>query len=98
MSFSVVGSVNHLISEYRRFLLSTYRLADQKLRDQFEDQIQQTDVQVKGPYVTLSPSWCSVAGAKDGEREGLPAEASAQAGVRGTVHGKEEAGSVMLGN
>ena len=54
MSFSVVGSVNHLISEYRRFLLSTYRLADQKLRDQFEDHIKQADVLVKGPYVTLA--------------------------------------------
>lgn len=54
MSFSVVGSVNHLIAEYRRFLLSTYRLADKKLRDQFEDHIRQTDVLVKGPYVTLA--------------------------------------------
>jgi hypothetical protein len=26
MSFSVVNSVNHLVAEYRRFLLSTYRL------------------------------------------------------------------------
>ena len=54
MSFSVVTSVNHLISEYRRFLLSTYRLADKKLRDQFEEQIRQADVLVKGPYVTLA--------------------------------------------
>jgi superfamily II DNA/RNA helicase/very-short-patch-repair endonuclease len=54
MSFSVVGSVNHLISEYRRFLLSTYRLADKKLRDQFEDHIKEADVLVKGPYVTLA--------------------------------------------
>jgi hypothetical protein len=54
MSFSVVGSVNHLVAEYRRFLLSTYRLADKKLRDQFEEHIKQADVLVKGPYVTLA--------------------------------------------
>lgn len=54
MSFSVVGSVNHLISEYRRFLLSTYRLADKKLRDQFEDHIKAADVLAKGPYLTLA--------------------------------------------
>jgi hypothetical protein len=54
MSFSVVGSVNHLVAEYRRFLLSTYRLADPRLREQFESHINQADVLVKGPYVTLA--------------------------------------------
>ena len=54
MSFSVVGSVNHLVAEYRRFLLSTYRLADPRLREQFESHIKQADVLVKGPYVTLA--------------------------------------------
>ena len=44
MSFSVVGSVNHLVAEYRSFLLSTYRLADPRLREQFESHIKQADV------------------------------------------------------
>jgi hypothetical protein len=54
MSFSVVNSVNHLVAEYRRFLLSTYRLADPRLREQFESYIKEGDVLVKGPYVTLA--------------------------------------------
>jgi ATP-dependent helicase YprA (DUF1998 family) len=54
VSFSVVGSVNHLVAEYRRFLLSTYRLADPRLREQFESHIKEADVLVKGPYVTLA--------------------------------------------
>ena len=54
VSFSVVGSVNHLVAEYRRFLLSTYRLADPRLREQFESHIKQADVLVKGPYLTLA--------------------------------------------
>jgi len=54
MSFSVVGSVNHLVAEYRRFLLSTYRLAVPRLREQFESDIKEADVLVKGPHVTLA--------------------------------------------
>jgi ATP-dependent helicase YprA (DUF1998 family) len=54
MRFSVVGSVKHLVAEYRRFLRSTYRLADPKLREQFERHIDEADVLVKGPYVTLA--------------------------------------------
>jgi hypothetical protein len=53
MSFSVVGSVNHLVAEYRRFLLSTYRLADKKLRDQFEEHIKMRAEGVKGTKAIL---------------------------------------------
>ena len=54
MSSPAVSCVRHLIDEYRRFLRSTYRLADPKLREQFEQHISQADVLVKGPYVTLA--------------------------------------------
>ncbi len=53
-TFSVVGSVRHLQDCYRRFMLSTYRLSNEKLRAQFEEHVQATDVLIKGPYVTLA--------------------------------------------
>jgi hypothetical protein len=53
-SFSVVGSVRHLKESYRRFVLSTYRLANDRLREQFESHVKATDVLIKGPYVTLA--------------------------------------------
>ena len=52
--FSVVESVRHLIGEYRSFIMSSYRLADPKLREQFEGHVNRAEVLVKGPYVTLS--------------------------------------------
>ncbi len=52
--FSVVESVRHLIGQYRRFIKSSYRLADPKLRAQFEDHVNRAEVLVKGPYVTLA--------------------------------------------
>ncbi|MDQ3564633.1 MAG: DEAD/DEAH box helicase [Pseudomonadota bacterium] len=52
--FSVVESVRHLIGQYRSFIKSSYRLADEHLRAQFEGHINGTDVLVKGPYVTLA--------------------------------------------
>lgn len=54
MSSSAVGCVNHIMDEYKRFLKSAYRLADPHLREQFEKHINESDVLVKGPYVTLS--------------------------------------------
>ena len=54
MSATAVSCVRHLIDEYRRFMKSTYRLADPKLREQFEQHIQESDVLVKGPFVTLT--------------------------------------------
>ncbi len=52
--FSVVESVRHLIGQYRSFIKSSYRLADPKLREQFEAHVNGAEVLVKGPYVTLS--------------------------------------------
>jgi very-short-patch-repair endonuclease len=54
MKFSVVGSVRHLTAQYRQFIRSTYRLADEQLRGQFEHQIENAEALVKGPYVTLA--------------------------------------------
>ena len=54
MKFSVVGSVRHLTAQYRQFIRSTYRLADDHLREQFEHQIENAEALVKGPYVTLA--------------------------------------------
>jgi ATP-dependent helicase YprA (DUF1998 family)/very-short-patch-repair endonuclease len=54
MRFSVVESVRHLVAQYRSFIKSSYRLADPKLREQFEGHVNHADVLVKGPYVTLS--------------------------------------------
>ena len=52
--FSVVESVRHLIGQYRSFIKSSYRLADPKLRGQFERHVEEAEVLVKGPYVTLT--------------------------------------------
>ena len=52
--FSVVESVRHLVGQYRSFIKSSYRLADVKLREQFERHVDGAEVLVKGPYVTLS--------------------------------------------
>jgi ATP-dependent helicase YprA (DUF1998 family) len=52
--FSVVESVQHLVEEYRSFIKSSYRLADPHLRTQFEAHVDEADVLVKGPYLTLS--------------------------------------------
>jgi len=52
--FSVIESVRYLTDQYRSFIKSSYRLADPKLRAQFETHVDGTDVLVKGPYVTLS--------------------------------------------
>ncbi|HVR39940.1 MAG TPA: DEAD/DEAH box helicase, partial [Thermoanaerobaculia bacterium] len=49
-----VEQVRHLVAAYRRFIKSSYRLADPRLRAQFEDQVDGAEVLVKGPYVTLA--------------------------------------------
>lgn len=49
-----VEQVRHLVAAYRRFIKSSYRLADPRLRAQFEDQVDGAAVLVKGPYVTLA--------------------------------------------
>jgi ATP-dependent helicase YprA (DUF1998 family)/very-short-patch-repair endonuclease len=52
--FSVIESVRHLIEQYRSFIKSSYRLADPRLRKQFEEHVNRAEVLVKGPYVTLA--------------------------------------------
>lgn len=52
--FSVIESVRHLIEQYRSFIKSSYRLADPRLRAQFEEHVSRAEVLVKGPYVTLA--------------------------------------------
>lgn len=52
--FSIIESVRHLIEQYRSFIKSSYRLADTKLRDQFEEHVNRAEILVKGPYVTLA--------------------------------------------
>jgi len=54
MSSPALSCVQHLTEEYRRFLRSTYRLADPRLREQFENHVNESGVIVKGPYVTLA--------------------------------------------
>jgi ATP-dependent helicase YprA (DUF1998 family) len=54
MPSSILGNVRHVADQYRRFIKSSYRLADEGLRRQFEQQIDDADVLVRGPYVTLS--------------------------------------------
>lgn len=54
MSARVVGSVGHVIDQYRRFLRTVYLLLDPSLRAQFEEHLEAADVLVRGPYVTLA--------------------------------------------
>lgn len=54
MPASILGNVRHVADQYRRFIKSSYRLADDALRRQFEQQIDDAEVLVRGPYVTLA--------------------------------------------
>ena len=54
MSAHAVTCVNHLVDEFRRFMRTSYHLADPHLRAQFESHVDEADVLVKGPYVTLA--------------------------------------------
>lgn len=54
MAPSVLGNVRHVAQEYRRFIKSSYRLADTRLRAQFERHVDEAEILVKGPYVTLA--------------------------------------------
>jgi len=51
---NIPHAVGELITEYRRFLRTSYRFLDEHLRRQFEDHLARTDVIVRGPYVTLA--------------------------------------------
>jgi len=54
MSPNIPQAVRHLVTEYRRFLRTSYRFVDTGLRQQFEEHLDRADVIVKGPYVTLA--------------------------------------------
>src|SRR3972149_2132533 len=51
---NIPQAVRHLIEEYRRFLRTSYRFLDPRLRRQFEAHLAEADVVVRGPYVTLA--------------------------------------------
>ncbi len=57
MTSNIPQAVNELITEYRRFLRTSYRFLDERLRRQFEDHLDRTDVIVRGPYVTLAQEY-----------------------------------------
>jgi len=54
VSPNIPQAVSHLITQYRRFLRTSYRFLDPHLREQFEEHLDRADVIVKGPYVTLA--------------------------------------------
>lgn len=54
MVVSIPAAVAHVVSEYRRFLRTTFRFRDEQLRRQFDDYLDKADLVVRGPYVTLS--------------------------------------------
>jgi ATP-dependent helicase YprA (DUF1998 family) len=54
MTPNIPQAVRELITEYRRFLRTSYRFLDENLRKQFEEHLKKTDVIVRGPYVTLA--------------------------------------------
>ncbi|MDR7420803.1 MAG: DEAD/DEAH box helicase, partial [Armatimonadota bacterium] len=54
MTPNIPQAVRELIAEYRRFLRTSYRFLDERLRRQFEEHLDRTDVIVRGPYVTLA--------------------------------------------
>ncbi len=51
---NIPHAVRHVAEEYRRFLRTSYRFLDDRLRQQFEAHLAGADVVVKGPYVTLA--------------------------------------------
>jgi len=54
MTPNIPRAVRELVAEYRRFLRTSYRFLDERLRRQFEEHLDRTDVIVRGPYVTLA--------------------------------------------
>ena len=54
MPANIPLAVRELISQYRRFLRTSYRFLDENLRRQFEEHLAQADVVVRGPFVTLA--------------------------------------------
>lgn len=54
MTVSAPAAARHVVEEYKRFLRTSFRFLDPRLREQFEKHLQQLDVLVRGPYVTLA--------------------------------------------
>jgi hypothetical protein len=54
MTPNIPQAVWELVTEYQRFLRTSYRFLDEHLRRQFEEHLARTDVIVRGPYVTLA--------------------------------------------
>jgi ATP-dependent helicase YprA (DUF1998 family) len=54
---NIPQAVSELITQYRRFLRTSYRFLDEHLRRQFEDHLNRTNVIVRGPYVTLAQEY-----------------------------------------
>jgi hypothetical protein len=54
MRVRVLGAVRHVVEEYKRFLRTSYRFHDEHLKRQFETHLQQVDVVVRGPIITLT--------------------------------------------
>lgn len=71
MTTSAPAAVRHVIEEYKRFLRTSFRFLDPHLREQFEAHLQQMDVLVRGPYVTLARDFERGARLKDLVEEGL---------------------------
>lgn len=78
MALSVLGNARHVADEYRRFIKSTYRLADPALRAQFEQHVNEAEVLVKGPYVTLAREFATGSTLDSMLREGIGPDALAR--------------------
>ncbi|MBM4395094.1 MAG: DEAD/DEAH box helicase [Deltaproteobacteria bacterium] len=72
MAANIPLAVRDLVTEYGRFLRTSYRFLDERLRTQFEEHLARTDLIVKGPYVTL---------AREFERGRTLAEIAADGGI-----------------
>lgn len=68
---SAPAAVRHVVEEYKRFLRTSFRFLDPHLREQFEAHLQQMDVLVRGPYVTLARDFERGARLGDLVQEGL---------------------------
>ncbi len=80
MTPNIPQAVRELIAEYRRFLKTSYRFLDDHLRQQFEEHLNQADVVVKGPYVTLAREFARGATLRELVAQGklMPEPASAR--------------------
>jgi ATP-dependent helicase YprA (DUF1998 family)/SOS-response transcriptional repressor LexA len=71
MKCSAVTAANHVIEEYKRFLHTSYHFLDPHLRVQFEEHLEQADVVVRGPFITLARDFLRTATLGELAREGV---------------------------